>query len=209
MCDGRKGFMQRVFAWACAQGGDAVVTNEIELFKRRSLSRLQGTVLEIGPGPGANFAYFQKSITWVGLEPNLHMQKYLHESAAKHGFTADLRIGMAEAIGLPDASVDAVITTHVLCSVSDPVRALGEIVRVLKPGGEFVFVEHVAGSAGSSTRRLQSFVKPVWKWVADGCHPDRETWNTIEQAGFSSVDLTHTRIPYPIVAPHIVGIATR
>jgi ubiquinone/menaquinone biosynthesis C-methylase UbiE len=209
MCDGRKGLMQRAFAWACSQGGDAVVTDEIEVFKRRTFSTLQGTILEIGPGPGANFPYFQKSVSWIGLEPNLHMQQYLHESAAKHGFQADVRVGVAEAVGLADGSVDAVITTHVLCSVTDPVRALSEIVRVLKPGGQFIFVEHVAAPTGSITRRIQGFVKPIWKWVADGCHPDRETWATIEQAGFSTVDLTHTRIPYPIVAPHIMGVATR
>jgi hypothetical protein len=80
---------------------------------------------------------------------------------------------------------------------------------VLKPGGRFFFLEHVAAPQGTWLRRIQSGIRPIWKVIADGCHPDRETWVALENAGFKSVNYQHFHAPVPIVSPQIVGVAIK
>jgi len=91
--------------------------------------------------------------------------------------------------------------------VEDLGAALREIRRVLKPGGRFVFIEHVAAPAGSWRRRLQRWVRPVWRALGDGCHPDRETLQAIRAAGFARVEAEEFLAPVGLVAPHIAGFA--
>lgn len=178
--------------------------------KRALLSDLTGTVVEIGPGTGPNLGYYNRSVRWLGIEPNPAMFPFMRREAQRLGLEIDIRPGMAERMDdIPDGSIDGVVSTHVLCSVRDPRRALDEIVRVLKPGGHFVFLEHVAAPAGTALRRIQRIVKPVWKPLAEGCNPDRETWTLIERAGFSRVEIEHFHIPAPIVGPHIAGRAVK
>lgn len=175
--------------------------------RQRLLSGLRGNVLEIGPGGGPNLAYFHPDVTWVGVEPNPYMHPYLLRRAAQLGRTVDLRRGVAEELPVEDASQDAVVTTLVLCSVRDPERALAEVLRVLKPGGCFVFVEHVAAQPDTWLRRVQNTVNPLWRLVADGCHANRETWAIIAGAGFTKVALEHYNTALPLVTPHIAGVA--
>jgi ubiquinone/menaquinone biosynthesis C-methylase UbiE len=121
-----------------------------------------------------------------------------------------LRTGSAERIEAPDASVDAVVATLVLCSVDDLGRTLREVQRVLKPGGTFAFVEHVAAPRGTRLRRAQALIRPVWRIVADGCTPDRETWVALEGAGFETLAYDCFRMPSPVglLSPGIAGKAT-
>eukprot|EP00775_Hariotina_reticulata_P010570 gene10569-biopygen12481 len=101
----------------------------------------------------------------------------------------------------------------VLCSVADPRAALSEVLRVLKPGGSFLFMEHVAAPLGSWPRTLQELVNPAWEWIADGCHVNRETWVAIESAGFGCCDLQHFSASsnplFVLLAPHISGRAVK
>lgn len=173
------------------------------------LSGLRGNVLEIGPGGGPNLGYYSPAVTWLGIEPNPYMHPYLLRHAEKLARPVEVRLGVAEALPVDDAAQDAVVSTLVLCSVYDPTRALAEIMRVLKPGGRFVFVEHVAAQPGSRLRRVQNWVNPLWKRVADGCHANRETWAIIEAAGFRNVQIEHYATSLPLVAPHIAGVATK
>lgn len=177
--------------------------------KRSLLGDLHGDVLEIGPGGGANLPYYSAGIRWAGIEPNLYMHRYLREKARSLDLPVALRTGIAEQMGFEDGSFDAVVSTLVLCSVNRLPRVLQEILRVLRPGGRFVFIEHVAAPDGTRTRRVQGWIRPVWKMIGDGCHPDRETWVAIEEAGFDRVDLRHFRVPFPIVGPHICGFAVK
>lgn len=184
----------------------------VEARKRALLAPLRGTVLEIGPGAGANLRYLDASVRWIGVEPNRYMHQYLRDEAARLGRAGthvDVRSGTAEALPSAGASVDAVLATLVLCTVHDVDASLREVLRVLRPGGCFVFVEHVAAPAGSGTRRLQRLVRPFWEIAADGCHPDRETWRAIERAGFSRVELEHFGVPLPVVGPHVAGVAIK
>jgi ubiquinone/menaquinone biosynthesis C-methylase UbiE len=121
----------------------------------------------------------------------------------------ELRTGTAEQLGMPSASVDAVVSTLVLCSVPSVAAVLKEILRVLKPGGRFVFIEHVAAPRGTMLRFGQQFVRPLSICFADGCHPDRETGEAIEAAGFGEVKLERFRAPLWLASPHVAGVAVR
>ena len=125
------------------------------------------------------------------------------------GVAFELRDGNAERLPVRDASADAVIATLVLCSVAEVGAALREIRRVLKPGGRFVFIEHVAAPAATWRRRLQRWVRPLWRVIADGCHPDRDTLSAIRAAGFARVEVEQFQAPAGLVAPHIAGIAVQ
>jgi len=204
----RATWYQRLFAGAMA-GGRQSREPQYVTHKRALFRDLHGEVLEIGPGAGPNLAYYPQDVRWTGIEPNPAMFPYIEKEAQRLGITIHLRDGTADAINAPDDHFDAVVSTLVFCSVPDPRHSLQEIRRVLKPGGRFVFIEHVAAPPDTLTRRLQRFVKPLWKPLADGCHPDRETWATIENAGFHQVHLEHFRLDFPIVAPHIAGYAVK
>jgi ubiquinone/menaquinone biosynthesis C-methylase UbiE len=177
--------------------------------KRTLLSELNGDILEIGPGTGVNLRYYGNGIHWIGIEPNPFMHPYLRQEAMRVGLKIDLRSGTAERMDIGDESVDAVVGTLVLCSVEDVRGTLREIQRVLRPGGRFVFLEHVAAPPKTWLRRLQRLVRPVSKLLADGCCPDRETWRVLVGAGFARVDYQSFRVPIPIAAPHIAGAAVK
>jgi ubiquinone/menaquinone biosynthesis C-methylase UbiE len=108
-----------------------------------------------------------------------------------------------------DNSVDNVVATLVLCTVPDQVESLKEIYRILKPGGRLIFIEHVASPRGTVMRVIQTLIKPFWKIVADGCHPDRETLEAIRGAGFSDVTSESFKIFNTFVSPHIAGMARK
>lgn len=178
--------------------------------KRALLGALRGTVVEIGPGGGVNFEFFAPAdVEWIGVEPNHFAHARLHAAAAAHGVRARLLDGTAASIALPDGSADAVVSTLVLCSVPDQRAALAEVRRILRPGGRFVFVEHVAAPRGAPLRRVQRAIRAPWRLAGGGCEPDRETARCIEQAGFSRVDVAHFPVALPIVGPHIAGTAHR
>jgi len=177
--------------------------------KRALFAGLAGTVLEIGPGTGANFAYFPPDIRWIGIEPNPFMHPHLRAAAARVGISIDIHDGTADRIDLDDESADVVVSTLVLCSVPDVSRALREIHRVLRPGGRFLFIEHVADSPGTWLRRMQRLLRPLVRTLADGCHLDRATSHAIERQGFAGVAYQKFWLPIPLVAPHIIGVATK
>lgn len=202
----RAGWYQRLYAALMAHTSphyDRLVEDR----KEALFTPLTGVILEIGPGTGPNLKYFQPDTHWIGVEPNPAMHPYLRQEAEELGRPIELRSLQGDRLPAEDASVDAVVSTLVLCTVPDPVATVGEIVRVLKPGGRFVFIEHVAAPPHTGLRRLQRWVRPLWRRMADGCHPDRETGRTIGQAGFSHVELERFSLPVGIVKPHIAGVA--
>jgi ubiquinone/menaquinone biosynthesis C-methylase UbiE len=178
-------------------------------WKRRLLSDLNGTILEIGPGTGANLNYLPIDIAFIGVDPNHYMFPRFRNEAQRLGRNGQLLSGSAMQLPLKDGSVDAVICSYVLCSVNDAHSTLQEIRRVLKPGGHFIFVEHVAASSGTWLRHVQNALRPLWGVLGDGCHPNRETLVAIQQAGFRHVDAETFHLPLPIVGPHIAGKASK
>lgn len=175
--------------------------------KRALFAGLGPTVVEIGAGTGVNAPYYAAGTTWRVVEPNGFVPVRLGAAATANGLTLDLHAGTAEALPFADASADAVVSTLVLCSVADPAAVLAEARRVLRPGGRFVFVEHVAAPPASRLRRVQRALRAPWGLVADGCRPDRETEALIRAAGFASVEVERFRVPLGLVAPHVAGVA--
>lgn len=200
---------KRLFALANA-AIDPILQRLYDGEKSRLLGALDGTVLEIGPGTGSNLPYLGAGVSWIGLEPNPHMRRRIEQRAARLGRPVDVRGGTAEATGLPSASVDAVVSTLVLCSVRDLDATLVELRRVLRPGGRLVFIEHVRSHsrAGHAAQRL--FRRP-WSFVADGCQLDRDTGDALLRAGFFEIASTDFRVPAPVrwLLPHISGYAIR
>jgi len=181
--------------------------------KRELFASLAGTIVEIGPGTGANLQYLKPGARWIGIEPNPHMHAAISRRARAAGVEAELRIAGADGIDVGDAEADVVVSTLVLCSVPDVSRTLAEIRRVLKPAGEFRFIEHVVAPRGTGLRVLQAVIKPAWYVLGDGCRIDRDIGAAIDAAGFSEVALDDFRVPRPPVppwvSPHIMGSARR
>ncbi len=199
---------QRFFAHTLAWGDDAQHRIYGER-KRQLFSDLEGTVVEIGPGTGVNLRYLPDDLRWIGLEPNPHMHDYIRDRLDDRALDATLRTDPAQNTGLPDESVDAVISTLVLCSVPDVAATLVELQRILRPGGHLLFIEHVAAERHTPLCWFQHGIRPLWKTIADGCHPDRNTGTQLQQAGFASVEIDRFSIGLPPVSPHIAGVATR
>lgn len=213
-------WLKHLFAWGMAKANTADHSaiklqgcssyETMAQLKQAFFADLDGRVLEIGPGAGANFSYYPTHIQWVGIEPNLFMHSYLKQEAERLGLhNIELRLGSAEKLEVEDNSIDTVVSTHVLCSVYDPATTLREIGRVLKPGGRFLFIEHVAAQCGTWTRRIQDGIEPVWKTMFDNCHPNREIGEVLENIGFDSIHYQQFNLSIPIVSPHIAGVARK
>lgn len=203
------GWYQRLFAWLMAHGTahyeDAVSDRKADLF-----AGIQGKILEIGPGAGANFSYYPPTAQWTGIEPNPYMHRYLEARAIEQGLQIAIQPGTAERLSADDNSIDAVVSTLVLCSVGDLQGVLQEILRVLKPGGSFYFVEHVAAPPDTLLRQTQGWLNPAWRIIGDGCCLNRDTGQIIKAAGFGSVSYDEFRAPVPpIVSPQIIGRAIK
>ena len=205
----KAGFGKRFHAWLMAKLSKKH-DQELRDRKKSLLGQLTGTVVEIGPGTGINLKHYPRDIRWIGIEPNPFMHDYLRAEAARLGIeTVDVRRLEAERLPVEDNSVDAVVGTLVLCSVHRQSDVLAEALRVLKPGGRFIFIEHVAAREGTRLRRIQNLLTPFWRRFGDGCHPNRETWTAIEQAGFARVEQEKFDLPLGPVGPHLAGVAVK
>jgi SAM-dependent methyltransferase len=180
--------------------------------KRELFRGISGTVLEIGPGTGANLAYLPPGCRWLGVEPNPFMHDSLRRRAEQASISAEFLTGRAERIAIADGAADVVLSTLVLCSVRDLSRTLDEVRRVLRPGGRFLFIEHVIGES-VGLRMAQWLMRPASYAFGDGCRTNRDIAGAIRAAGFASVALEPFRAPTPPVppwiSPHIAGEAIR
>lgn len=170
---------------------------------------LSGEVLEIGPGNGPNLRYLGKVTRLHAAEPNPYFHDRLREEAERQGIEVVIHPMPGESLELPDDSIDAVISSWVLCTVAHPDAVIEEIRRVLKPGGRFVFVEHVRDRESRAVRTVQRVVFRPWRWMFEGCHLDRDTADVIRGHDWSSLEIDDVRVPTPFVPmrPEIVGSA--
>jgi SAM-dependent methyltransferase len=151
-----------------------------------------GVVVEIGAGNGPNLRYLREGTTVHAVEPNPLFHRRLRRTAEAGGLEVIIHAVPGEEIDLDDGTADAVVCSWVLCTVGDPAAVLREVRRILRPGGRFLFVEHVVAPHGA-VRRVQQLVRRPWRWLFEGCHTDRDTAATIRAAGFSSVAVTPFR----------------
>jgi SAM-dependent methyltransferase len=162
--------------------------------KVRSFGAVPDTVVDLGAGSGANFRYFPPGTRVVAVEPSVHMHARLQRKARQHGLALDLHEAGGETLALPDASVDLVCASLVLCTVPDPARVVAEVRRVLRPGGRFVTIEHVPAPHGSGIAALQRAIRRPWRWVFEGCELCNHTSAVLRAAGFRTVEIEPFRL---------------
>jgi ubiquinone/menaquinone biosynthesis C-methylase UbiE len=175
------------------------------------LARVRGRVLEIGGGTGANLPFYGPGVDELVItEPEEPMARRLERKLADHSLSARVVRAPAEALPFEDGSFDYAVSTLVLCTVHDPQLALSEVRRVLKPGGQLLFVEHVR-SDDPRLARWQDRLQPLQFRFAHGCHCNRATLDDVKAAGFDVAELEHDTVAKapPIVRPLIVGAAER
>ncbi len=182
---------------------------EIGDHRRRLLAGLTGRVIEVGAGNGLNFPHYPATVTEVlAVEPEPYLRRLALAAARQAPVSIRVVDGAAEALRAPDASLDAVVASLVLCTVADPERALAETRRVLRPGGTLRFYEHVRATDPRLARWQDRLERP-WGWLVGGCHPNRDTVATIETSGFRVEKLERFEPPVPLsaFAPYIQGAA--
>jgi ubiquinone/menaquinone biosynthesis C-methylase UbiE len=182
--------------------------------RRRALEELTGRVVELGAGDGANFRLYPEAVTEViAIEPEPRFRAQAEEAAREARVPVSVRPGTAEELPLEDESVDAVLASLVLCTVPDQRRALAEARRVIRPGGELRFYEHVHADRQPLRALLELADRSrLWPTIGGGCHPTRDTLAAIDAAGFKVERCERFPFsPSPMIPniPHILGVAKR
>jgi SAM-dependent methyltransferase len=181
--------------------------------RRELLSGLSGRVVELGAGNGINFRHTPSAVTeLVAVEPEPYLRERAQQAARGAAVLVTVVDGLGGALPFEDGTFDAGVASLVLCSVGDPDAVLRDLFRVIRPGGELRFYEHVRADE-PKLARLQDMATPVWPFFAGGCHPNRDTGSAIERAGFEVESCR--RFPFKPcffcapVAPRILGVARR
>ena len=182
--------------------------------RRELLAGLSGRVIEIGAGNGLNFGYYPATVTEVvAVEPESYLRTKATEAATEADVCVTVVDGTAEHVPAGSAEFDAAVASLVLCSVHDQHAALRDLHRVLRPGGELRYFEHVEARTGPLKRAQQVADRTFWPRVAGGCHASRDTHAAILDAGFEIDE--ERRFPFKpcalafLTAPHLIGRAHR
>lgn len=210
--------MGRVYEATWGRGFAAIydrmlaATEEAGLRDRRRalLAEATGATLELGAGTGLNLDLYPDAVTELVLtEPSEHMARQLRERAGSGARPVEVVEAPAERLPFPDDRFDTVVGTLVLCTVDDPDRALAEVDRVLKPGGRFLFLEHVR-SPDPRLARWQDRLHRPWRFVGVGCNCNRDTPRTLEASPLHVDRLDRGELPKspPITRPLIAGRAS-
>ena len=170
--------------------------------RKRLISGLSGKIFEVGVGTGVNFKYYKNDIILTGIEPSPYMiaqavkRKDILISPEKITLH-NIGCGSNEMDQLIEPeSIDAIVCTLVLCTIPDPVKALNNFMRILKPGGKLIILEHIR-SHRSLGAKVQDFINPVWKIIGDGCHLNRATDQMLKDAGFRLLQEENFNIGIP------------
>ena len=198
----------RLYAWMSPRAE----ANGVAELRRETLAGLTGRVLELGAGNGLNFAHYPASVSEVvAVEPEDYLRDRAQEAAAAARVPVTVVDAVADQLPFRDGDFDAAVASLVLCSVPDQASALAELRRVLRPGGEIRFFEHVRPHNPRTAALWQrADDSGIYPWLAGGCHAARDTEAAIRAAGF---EIEHCRrFPFkggPVTAPHIIGVARK
>jgi ubiquinone/menaquinone biosynthesis C-methylase UbiE len=168
--------------------------------RKRFIPLASGTVLEVGVGSGLNLPFYGPQVQKLyALDPSRALWKLARKRVREAPFPVEFLAASAECIPLEDMSVDTVVTTWTLCTIADPLRALTDMRRVLKPEGRLIFVEH-GRSSDPGVLAWQNRLTPVWKRLGGGCHLNRQIDDLITEAGFdiTQIDRGYSRGPKPM-----------
>ena len=203
-----------IFARCYARASERMDDEGMAALRTELLADLSGRVVEIGCGNGRNFARYPSAVTAVtALEPEPHLRALAVGAAQGAPVPVTVVPGTAEALPLPDASCDAAVLCLVMCSLPDRPAALAEVLRVLRPGGVLVFLEHVRAET-PVLRTVQRVVDAtVWPLLVGGCHTSTDSLGDIAAAGFEVTALRRLRFPDTRISmpptPHVLGLARR
>jgi len=177
---------------------DFAMKNEAATARRSGLiPRATGAVLEVGIGSGLNLPFYSSAVTHLhGVDPSAQLLSMARKKVDGLTFPVALVCQSGERLPVDRESIDTVVTTWTLCSIGDPLQALREMKRVLKPGGRLLFVEHGA-SPDPGVRAWQRRINPFWRRVAGGCNVDRNIDELIRSAGFDIAQLDTAYLPGP------------
>ncbi|MCI2416930.1 class I SAM-dependent methyltransferase [Saccharopolyspora sp. K220] len=178
----------------------------------RLLEGLRGQVIEVGSGNGVSFSHYPFGVDEVlAVEPNALYRRRAVKAAAMSYVPIEVVPGHANSLPAPNASKDGAVISLLLCTVASPAEALAELHRVLRPGGELRFYEHVRADRPFPAW-MQDTITPLWQRCFRGCHPNRDAVSAIEEAGFEIVAI----IPFMLswarfgpIAPRVIGRAIR
>lgn len=201
----------RAFSAVYDRGFKATEEAGLREMRRELLAQARGRVLELGAGTGLNLEHYPEAIESLTLvEPDPHMTKQLREKLVRAGKAAQISVVEApgEDLPFPDDSFDAVAVTLVLCTVPDLGATLAEVRRVLAPGGQLLFLEHVR-SHQPGLANWQDRLESPWRFLADGCHCNRDTVSAIDAAGFELGKVEEGSLPKmpAIIRPLATGAA--
>lgn len=203
-----------IFARYYARVSLAMDNGGMAAHRRNLLQGLTGAVIEVGSGNGLNFAHYPAGVTEVlAIEPDPRLREIARRNAAQAPVPVEVRDGVAEELPAIDATFDAAVVTLVLCSVDDQHATLREIHRVLCPGGQLRFLEHVRASTPALRSVQRLLDATIWPALCGGCHTGRDTAAALEGAGFTIDQLDAFRFPDTRLStpatPHLRGTATR
>jgi ubiquinone/menaquinone biosynthesis C-methylase UbiE len=199
----------RLFAAAYDRGLRATEEAGLGRMRAELLAEAKGRTLEIGAGTGVNLDLYPESVSDLTLiEPDPHMAKRMRERLSQSSRAGTIVEAPAERLPFESASFDTAVSTLVLCTVPEPVAAIAELERVLKPGGQLLFIEHVR-SEDPSLAGWQDRLEKPWRFLADGCHCNRDTLAMLSASGLQVGTVGHDRLPKtpPIIRPLIHGSA--
>jgi ubiquinone/menaquinone biosynthesis C-methylase UbiE len=199
----------RAFAALYDRGLKATEEAGLGRMRAELLAEARGRTLELGAGTGINLDLYRDPVEELVLvEPDPHMAKRMRERLSRSSRQATIVEAPAERLPFESASFDTAVSTLVLCTVPDPVAAIAELERVLKPGGRLLFIEHVRAEDPGIAGWQDRLEKP-WRFLADGCHCNRDTLATLTGSGFEVAAVEHDRLPKApsIVRPLIRGSA--